>query len=376
MDVKIKKNDFPEIAFTFGWILMVIHFSISYSALSNLSSPFVSMIALLLFIFKILKTKYTQKELLLGLSIVIIGLIAWEKAKDMRVLWFSIVIFSMKRVNIEKIINVTYYTILICVIAILFFCYIGLTTDFIPNMSDGRVRHSYGFQHPNTLQAFVLYIVIMTIYINYEKLKFQSVIILLMISVVFYKYTISRTGIIVTGMVLALAVWIRFFSGKYFNNSLIVLFGYLYICVFTVLPIVYYKINNSYLTMLNSLLNRRISQAAFFYSAYGIKLFGNYLLELSYDTKPIYLDMGFSKMLFNNGIIYYLMIVGGTMVLLVRYLKRKNYKKIFLLISFILFLGTENVATYIFMNVSMLFLSELVFSESSEGKIIKQEYNC
>lgn len=358
---KIEEKVLAENLFLFAWSLMVIHMYVTYSSLSAYSNSFVSLIAFVAFCFKILSTKYTARELAICSFLLIVGILTIQPAQDMRVFWFAITVFALKNVDTERVIKVTYSITLVCCALFLCSYLLKFSVDEIIYIDDGNIRHGFGFGHPNTLQAYILYIVSMAMYVNYTKMKRWILIFFLLVSFIVYSFTYSRTGIIVTTIVLIMAWLIRFSPISNLMNYGLIAIAYTYITIFSVLPIIYYRYMNPIFNMLNGLLTNRISQAAYFYGEYGVKLFGFRPIELTYEKRYIYLDMGYETMLICQGLIYFVIVVGTMVILLYRYTKEKNQKRLLLLFAFALFLGTENVATYIFLNVSMLFISELIF---------------
>lgn len=372
---KMKEKRLAEGLFLFGWSLMVIHMYITYSSLSAYSNSIVSGAAFFIFLFKIVKTKYTAREIVICSILMLIGILTIRPSQDMRVFWFALVITATKNVNLEKVIKTTYGLTICCCTFFLICFLLNISPDEVIYLESGKVRHGFGLGHPNTLQAYVLYIVTMTIYVNYVRLKRWILVILFLLSIFVYSFTNSRTGIIVTIVILATTWLIRFCSLNKLIRSGIKIGSFLYMTVFSLLPIIYFRYLNPVFSLLNSLLTNRISQAGYFYSAYGIKLFGFRPIELTYKKRYIYLDMGYEAMYISQGLIYFIIIVGSILLLLHRYAKEKNDKRMLILFSFTLFLGPENMATYIFLNVSMLFISELIFVFPISEDIKKRNIN-
>lgn len=355
--------------FFVGWSLMVIHLYVNYSSLSNYSNSIVSVFGLAFFIIKIVKTQYAGKELVLCTLLIFNGILTFWNSQDMRVLWFAIAIMAVKNVDIEKTIKLTYHITIICC-ALFFLAYLlGISEDRIVYLDNGNIRRGFGLGHSNMLQAYILYIISMAIYIRYEKLKKGNLIMFALFALCIYTFSHSRTGILVTIFVLIMAWFICFCPSKNLISRGFKSILNLYIIIFSMLPILYHKCMNPIFSMLNDMLTYRITQAAYFCNAYGIKLFGQWPMELTYERKYIFLDMGYVSMMIRQGLVYFLIIVGSMMFLLNKYVKEKCFKRILLLAAFIFYLGTENVATYIFMNVSMLFISELIFSKKVNAEM-------
>ncbi len=362
----INKKSLVQNLFLAGWSLMVIHLYINYSSLSAYSNSIVSMVAFIFFLVKIAETRYSVKEIILCSFLIFFGILSLQNSQDMRALWFAIVIMASKNIDIEKTIKVTYGITVMCCLLFYVFCLLGISENETIYMSNGNIRYGFGLGHPNTLQAYVLYIISMAIYVNYERMKGWFLVACVLLACFIYSFTYSRTGLIIVISVLIMTGLIRFLPSRSLISRGLVYIISLYILVFSLLPMIYYRYINPFFYMLNDLLTYRISQAAYFFRAYGTKLFGDCPIELTYEKKYIYLDMGYASMMVCQGLVYFLIIVVSMIFLLNKYVKEKCYKKILLLVSFILFLGTENAATYIFMNISMLFISEIIFTSAKQ----------
>lgn len=88
--------------------------------------------------------------------------------------------------------------------------------------------------------------------------------------------------------------------------------------------------------------------------------------DLTYEYTTHILDIGYTKMLINNGVIYYLFVVYNYIYLLKETIQLKKYSTFILISFFLIYMYTENVSTYIFMNVSMLLFSNFIFNDEKE----------
>ena len=124
-------------------------------------------------------------------------------------------------------------------------------------------------------------------------------------------------------------------------------------------------IYNSSFIILDKMMTGRLRQANYYYIKYGISFFGS---NINADLLNIYtdniLDMGYAKMLINNGVLYYLCVVIGYVVSMVKAYRNYKYNMIALMSCFIIYMFTENVATYIFMNVTMLLFSDILYKNN------------
>lgn len=347
--------------FYIAWIMMVINICIANSDLEVNNTSIISYIALVLFGIKIIiQKKYKFCEIFLLIVLILCGYIASKSADDMRVLWFVIVIVASKDIDFDKTVRYTFFTMFSCCI-IFFLSYLfGITEETVMYTSRG-IRHSLGLGHPNMCSAYYTILISLNIYLKFDYLRIRNVFSYLLGTFILYYFTKSITGLIITLLVLIIMFVLRFVSLKKINSKVILLILLVGIFVFTILPIVY----NSSFFLLDKLMTGRLRQANFYYVKYGISLFGN---NINSDLTNIYtdniLDMGYAKMLINNGIFYYLFVVFGYLISMFKAVKHSKSNLIALISCFIIYMFTENVATYIFMNVTMLLFSNILYKNN------------
>lgn len=347
--------------FYVAWIIMEIHLCIANSNASVYSISIVSYIALALFILKIfLKPRYSIRNLFIMLLMLVIGAICAWKGADMRVLWLSIVMIASKDVDFNRLMKYSFRTMLLCCI-VFFIMYITGVTEGNLTYSDKGIRMGLGLGHPNMLAAYYAMLMTHFIYLKYKKIRLYHIALFAIGAVVIYCITKSSTGIVVAIVTLFIAFLLKFFSNKRFNEKAISIGLFLGIVIFTFIPIIY---SDAFSTF-DTLITGRFHQAHFYYEKYGISLFGN---DISYDlnkwnTDNI-LDIGYVRMLINNGVIYYLTIVFGY-IFVIREAALKDNRAILVLCgSYVVYMYTENVATYIFMNPSILLIIPFIFRKS------------
>ncbi|WP_270855214.1 hypothetical protein, partial [Longibaculum muris] len=112
---------------------------------------------------------------------------------------------------------------------------------------------------------------------------------------------------------------------------------------------------------INQLLTGRIMQANFYFKNFGLSFFGTFLSYLSDPNTTAILDIGYIKLLINNGLFSYLFIIISYLLCLKKYYNKNEYQIIFLLLVPLVHMATENTMTYVFMNISMLLFANIYF---------------
>ncbi|CAI3342399.1 hypothetical protein CIRMBP1294_00380 [Enterococcus cecorum] len=365
MSLKLSKNFISNIYYC-AWIMMVVHLCVANSNANLYSAPFISYIAIIMFALKILlQRKFSLINLLLLPMMLFIGYECLIHTDDMRVLWFFIAILASKDIDFEKLIKLTFRTMLICCICFFTLFLLGVIDQTVVNSVRG-IRQSLGLGHPNMFSAYYSILLTLGIYIKFDKLSIVKLFFLMIGSFIVYSFTKSFSGIITCMCVILIVIILKYVPLRNINSRLIIIFLLIGMTVFTLAPILF----NEKLLVFDKIVTGRIHQAHFYYKKYGIDLFGNNVnKDLNSPFTDNILDIGYTKMLLNNGLIYYLIVVCGYIFSLFRSLEFKNKRMIVLMSGFIIYMFTENVATYVFMNPSMIYFSKYLFEFT--GKRVK-----
>ncbi|MCI8527567.1 MAG: hypothetical protein HFH82_00185 [Lachnospiraceae bacterium] len=360
-----------ESLFYLAWILMEIHICVANSNAANFSISAVSYLCMALFTAKILWTLHYSFQELCIMAIMLLGaFVSAYRAGDMRVLWFVLVIAASKGTDFDKCVRISFRTMLGCCMVFVLFYIIGLTES--PHIVTERgMRFGLGLGHPNMCAAYYSLLMVHIIYLCFQRLKISHFVLFALGAGVVYGITKSNTGVAVTLVTIIVSVVIKFLPAKKFNIKVIVLGMLAGIAVFTILPIIY----NEKLSVLDNWMTGRIHQANFYYAKYGISLFGN---NVNYDltkwNRDNILDMGFAKILIHNGLFYYVLVVGGYFICLRKAVKHMRRDLMALFVSMLVYMFTENVATFIFMNVSMLAFADTLFQKNLYDMEKEREY--
>lgn len=355
--------------FYLAWVIMVAHFCIANSNLQEYSISVVSYIAMFLFVSKVFicERYYKMKELLMIVIALILGVLASRTADDMCVLWFALVLCASKGIDFNRTVQLSFKTMLFCCIVFVSMFMLGLSQETLVDSSRG-VRHSFGMGHPNMFAAYYTLLIVQYIYLNFDKIKIGKIILMTIGSVIVFSFSKGVTGLITSVATITISCVLKYFPFKKMNAKLVAIILMIVITLTTVIPIIY----SNRFALLDTIMTGRLHQANFYYKKYGISLLGN---NVNVDLNSIYtdniLDIGYTKMLLNNGLIYYAVVVGGYMLTIFKACKDNRRDLVSILGCFMLYMCTENVATYIFMNITMLLFKDFLFLDKN-NKIISK----
>ena len=239
-------------------------------------------------------------------------------------------------------------------------------------------RYFFGFSHTNTVQSLFNVILISWIYtyfvnIKENKTKLISTILMIILIIIAYMFTKSRTGLIIS--ILSVILPFVLCTKKYniFKNYKIIDTFYI-IILLTIIIFVYFLPNTSIYNKLNSFMTGRLEFATLYIKNYGLTLYGqeksNTFNLNGVDEKNIVLDQGIISPLISYGIIINILFYISQLKLIKKYCLENNYKRVMIILIMILYAITEDILFYPFVNFSLLFIGDLIYNNESytEGK--------
>ena len=367
--MKLRLN--KESLFYIPWVVMVIHFCVANSSASEYGVEAVSYICAALLGIKVLGTgKYSTKQILFILSILFISILSVLRSKDMRFFWLALVLCASKGIDFNKTIKLSMITTLFCCSCFVILYFLGVL-DGARLMSLRGIRMSFGLGHPNMCSAYYSLLAVYILFLYYDKIKIRHIILMILGAGIVYYYTKSNTGLVVLIFSVLIFFVLKYIPLKKLNSKLIFLTLVIVILAFTLMPILY----TDKLEFLDIAMTGRLHQANYYFQKYGVSLLGKDVSAdmTRWDVDNI-LDIGFTRMLLYNGLLYYLFVILAYFVGLIYALRKQNRRLLILIGTLIIYTATENVATYIFMNPAMLILAWPLFGVSnicSERRKIK-----
>ena len=252
-------------------------------------------------------------------------------------------------------------------------------------------RHSLGFIYATDAIGIYLIIILMYFYIKKSKARIEEIILLETINVFLYKMTDGRLSFILITLLLAglllsklkilKNLFKRRISQKIIKITCYILPVVLFIS-FNLLTYLY-SCNNSFAKQVNEILSDRLKYTSEAYENYGIPIFGKNIkwngwggyghtnTEEIKDFKYNFVDSSYAKMIFDNGIIFTVIVIMAYTVTLLRNHNKKNYWLV-IAVFFVLIWGV--VEQYLFnigRNIYVLALIPLL----ETGNIKSLEYN-
>lgn len=350
------------IALTLGVIRAVL-------GISNLHITFIKFftyISLTLLVLKILIPTYRKKELFVMVILLVLASAVSGITHDNTVFISMITILASKGVHFDKIVRVAFFSTLSTSLAVLLCTFTGVisnNTFLIPRANYTLARYSFGFEHPNMLHAVFAILSILLLYLEYDKHIIITIFFIAIVNVLLYFFTRSRTGLIAVFFALITLILYKKSNQKRLS-MLISMFVVIALSAFQIFITIMYGLNFDFLNKLNSLFQGRILQANYYLLTYKLHLLGIYIPDLTRTSFHYYFDFAYMKIIVNYGIIFFVVYAFANIKTMITLINEKQQKEMFMLTSFIFIGFSENYILYIFLNVSMILFTNIIFKKN------------
>ena len=355
--------------------LLFLYINVFFKGI-GMSSDDVLYIAVLIFgiftlFFKIASDNFNRNELLYFAITLCIGLGTFLVGSKTTLLLSCMCIVGMKNIDVDKTFKGMYKIRFITFIIVITLALLGiLENDVIYMWRSGGydTRYTLGFGHPNTLHLAFFILASLYIYNKYEKLKIMDYLIVILFNLFIFSYSYSRTGFIVTSLLVFITILSKNkYLKKVINQMPIYIFiGAIMITFMT--AYLYGKI--PIMSTLDQLLNGRIAYSSYYLNTYKLTLFGS---NTTIDANAIF-DNGYLYIYTQFGLLGFLLIVSWIIKICKKTVIDKNTKRAVLIICYLIYVFTESFAPNIFMNIILLFVADNIF-EKKEISNEKIKYN-
>lgn len=165
-------------------------------------------IASLLFIMKMLSTRYSPKQIVVMGALLVFGLISFfATGRDEWVLRVLLMVFASKNINTETVAKYVFYVTIVGTVFIVILSLLHIGMPMINEKDYGRAagveaRWTFGMGHPNHAHGLACYLVMLGIYLYHEKMKWHHFLILTVCNIALYLLTVSRSGLLITQFIL------------------------------------------------------------------------------------------------------------------------------------------------------------------------------
>lgn len=353
---KVSKS---EILYLLFWDLIMFGKAINLDG-SNEYMRFITILAMFFVFFKIFLTKMKLRELLIVCMLLVTGFLTMVFSGREGLMLSVIAVVGMKQVDIS---NVFKNSLIIRVVALISFIFLS-TVGIIENQEfyDMRygevdvVKYGFGLGHPNLVHSYFYIIVVMFLYLYFEKVHFSHYIIIVLFNLTLYRFTCSRTGLATVFLVLVLCIIlkinrIRRFLSFWIKNIYWLCFGGVLLMIW-----LYDKGNSIAIYLDSMIIQGRLYGCSYYFLNYEVTLFGN---QFGIESLP--LDCTYIVLLLQYGVLACLIFLLISSIVVKRAWDSYNYKVVIVSVGFAIYMLFEEFGANIFLNVSILFWGMYLF---------------
>lgn len=325
----------------------------------------ITIISLMYLTVKLFTSKYTVNEVIISFLLCILGLGTYIVTKRQGVLLSIITIIGLKNISYEKVFKVAFGVRLILYILTISLAILGiLENKKIIHWRDSAgffYRYSLGYSHPNLLHSTLFILVILFIYLFYKKLNIKLYSFIFLVNLLIYKFSVSRTGFYGVIATILFTIFMKNSKGifKYKIIKLVVPGCILFTFITAIL---YEKVE--FINILDRLLSGRIGYTSYFLNNYSMSLFGN---NLYLDDNLI--DNSYIILLANYGIIIFVLYLISYNKIIKKYITLKMDKELIMIVCFSVYGITEGFLSNIFMNLSLVYIADIIFNTKSGKRL-------
>lgn len=316
---------------------------------------------------KFMQGQYSTKEMAISCFTIAAGFISMLVTHKPTLLITCITIVGMKNVNLDvelnKALSIRWVAFFIVISLSLLGIIDNLQVDMWRN-GGFENRFSLGFEHPNTLHLSLFLAVCMYVFCKKKKISKMNLLILGLLNVFIFSYSKSRTGFVLTFLLLFLSiaepVFKRVFSKSFYKLPILCFL----VCIIISFGVSYMYNGNPILTVLNNVLNNRIAYANYYLTHYSISLFG--YSDVMQDINAIS-DNSYTLQYIQYGIVGLLLWVAAMYASYKELRNRRNYYETSVALVMTLYMLTEGFGVNAFMNFILLFAGAALFER--RGKV-------
>lgn len=328
-----------------------------------------------LILIKIAFQRYTVKQIIGFTVILALCVYSSISARYMSPLLSLLLLVALQDTDLRTVLKFG-YRLKAIIIIIHVVCYIALiifSPDSITFLHRGGVeRHSFLLTHPNLFTTIVVWTCLEYIYVNYDKLRVMHVVMIMLINVVFFLYTDSRSGFYTLILVIALIVFdkLRFRPAAALTSSF-ARFGFgicsLLCIALTVVytPALTGRIRDIWL-LLNNMLTGRLLFGAYSYYTFGMTWLGR---TLHTPAKVYYMGHWLDTVIIDNSYQWLMLVYGSVFLAAISaafFFANKRFSNIekIVVVGYIIFALMENYTVNVAVCFPLLLIGKCIFEQS------------
>lgn len=368
----MKKNF--NIFYYMGIILLSIKFLFDRTTLFTINiyvEMIFNSIIIILFFIKLMFQKYSKNKFLIMLLFGLLSVYTYYICDDTNLIFCFLVIFASQDIDIKKTVKISFYTILIIflihILSWIFSMITGIGMIDITYTITGKKRYNFYLNHPNTAAGIILWLTAEYIFLKEKHINNMNILVITIIYIVTYFFTVSRTTLVSSLLLIILLCINKLKIGKKFIN-IISKWIFALFAILTIGLINTYTNNYSDLiAKIDEMMSYRISLGSLAIEKYGITLLPqradlNEIIQWASGAyRKIYIDSLYTRCFVLYGYLNILLFEIAFYKLMCRY-KDSNYGIFIILFSVVAF--TERYLLNPVIGFPILFISKIVYNDT------------
>lgn len=340
-----KRSKYGETLFLIGIILELLVMVTDNAAAYTLPyrGRFLQ-VAFAMFFCKLVLTNYEKLEWIAIIVSLSLGAISYITTDDNYIIRLVMLAIASKGVNVQRIFKIVLIATIVSTMIIVSLSFVGVSGELVDVRHYGRgieeARYSFGFNHANNVHSTLWYILVIYALCKEFKLNIYEAIVLSIVNVVLYRFTLSRTGVLNVELLLIGVVIVNYCKVKWINKLVYPLTTLvLILCMYLTLISAKYTIYTSKMeAFFDRFLTGRLEMVSEYTDLKNWRLFPG-------PQSCQYIDDGFAKLFYLYGIAIGTIVIVLMMIEVWHLYQVKNEAACIVLLSVILVFFME--ATYI-----------------------------
>ena len=326
-------------------------------------------VAFVLFGVKIVLTRYTRQEWIIIVLLGIVGVLSYFSMGEEWFIRIVMLIIASKNVSMHKAVKDLFYIATVGTIIIIVLSLLGYGGQIVDVRDYGRgsieARWCLGFSHANNLHGTLWYVVSLGILTYINKLKWYHGVCLTILNYFLYTLTLSRTGFLVTEMVILAALlyvyypriseWKWIYAAGGVGTALCAFIG-IFVVIFGIFSLPGLK-------GLSDMLTVRLECLTWWESTEMWSLFGD-----GRERRPT--DVGFITLISEYGYVIFAIYLLCLFLMIYYYCRNKKWMEFIVLMTCVLYTFMES--TYVF-NVYLLGNFTFILLLGTWNRLLKKQ---
>ncbi len=326
-----------------------------------------------LFLIKILLTKYSLKEYIIGGGLAALSLLQWYYAYNETFFYVVLMIFASKNIPYEKLLKSIFYILTMIMVGMILLSSVGVIDGLTLVQNYGRdgveTRYCFGYPHPNVFHSNFYTLVSVFALAFPKKLNGWIICGIVALNVIATYFTTSRTGMIVI-MVLCGALCVAKYLKTVLERRWVQIAGGTFMVVACIGSLILLVWNNPLVDKLDDLLTGRIMMARWF----AMPQTWTFLPNTIYRDV---LDMGYVQLFATVGVLLATIYMITMILFYAKLWKMQDVVAMVVLLTYAIFMLVESHATSMYFIGNIMYLTMLgrIFKSGEEVNSIVDTEN-